>query len=232
MRLSKSFPARRLHLGFALLLSLTVASGCVTTTEPIGQPLEKPPDPPLNGTWRLGDGEVVHLHYAGDGKLRLAKPYWDDGRFKIEERTWLLTRNDDALYVHWRGASPEASENESYLFFRAIRPDPETLVLFMPKPQAFDEAVRSGALAGKRKRFIEVTAKPDQDPATQPGTMQSETGFFNVALQASSRELSKFTEEGTLDEQFNLDRGLVLRMLEPATEHVKQQSDTAERDSP
>ena len=153
------------------LMAITVLSGCTSVYfhHPIGETITEEPEEVssrFDGTWANEDGETAQFKYLGDGKLRLAMLRWDSEikSFNKEGGTVLLTTHRSTTYMNM---ADEDADDDRCMFARYTFASERTLILWTPRTEAFEKAVRSGTLKGtvervERSTTIDVTAEKEQ----------------------------------------------------------------------
>ncbi len=151
-----------------LLVLLVATAGCSAVT--ISQPLpltEKPADQArLEGIWSMSDDEPVYLRFASNGVAQLAGVEWDEDEnaFHLERCELIFSDGEHARFLSLRCFEDGAWEEE-YSFLRYVVTSDGDLVLWLPSPDAFKEAIAEGRLKGvvsqgKQSTSVTVTDDP------------------------------------------------------------------------
>ena len=197
-----------LHL-FGLLFTSLLASGCnpVFVKHPIGEPISEDTESladKFDGAW-LTDGNPIYLKYVPAGKLRVATLSWDENKQKFvkEEETILLTTHHGAHYMN----SPESQcdQGTQYRFVRYTFAADNSLVIWQPRAEAFEKAVRNRELKGA----VEET----KSTVTFNGGSELELSSNVIRVTATKDEVLKFIRDGKFTEQFEVEDPIVLRKL-------------------
>ncbi len=186
----------RIYSVVTALLAITMLSGCTSVYfhHPIGEPIAEARDEvsqQFDGTWVNEDGDPAQLKYLGDGKLRLANLRWDEETtsFSKEEGTVLLTTHRSANYLN---IADEDADDGRIIFARYSFAGDRTLIIWTPRTEAFEKAVKSGKLKG---------------------TVEQAQNSTTIDVTAEKEQLDAFIDPSRFAEQFEVDAPIVLSRL-------------------
>lgn len=186
----------RIRAIVVLILALGLgAPACSTFTvqHPVGQPVSDEVGKKVEGVWRRADTEgrevdYYYLKYLPNGEIRVACVEWKESekKFQLSELHGLLTSYEGALYLHLLEPQGEQDTAPEYHWFLVEPQGNRSIVLWVPRPDTFGEAVERGELAGQIRR-----GGPGMIAATKP-------------------ELEEFLKDHKTADLFVLEKPLVL----------------------
>jgi len=127
---------RPVLLSVLVAASVTAASGCVTSAQPIGDETPRMEPAEWNGVW-LGEAVedgfsplvVIEVNDPGDGRFTVTYTTYDDG-IALEKRSGVLRSIDDELFANLENID-DAGTLDSYYPLR-IRKEGDRLARFLP----------------------------------------------------------------------------------------------------
>jgi hypothetical protein len=178
------------------MLGLILLVGCqsVTSTAMIGDKSEKVAQA-VQGVWKFNDA-VFYAKATGNGRVDLSTVQWKDDKWQLQAFTLYATTLGDQAYLNVLPVENNANQPTAKPSDKKAKEAPaptyailqllydvdsgaksvDSLVVLMPRLQAFETAVTQGKLAGK------LNGKSEGKPAS------------NVHLTASAQVLNAFIQ--------------------------------------
>lgn len=203
-------PLRSL-IGLAVNWIALVSLGCssVTTVDPLPWKTEPTDQERFEGTWLIGDG-ALQIRFAETGVARFAGLDWQDGRFQLEQGEMTICHGEelDFLSVH---AQEDGAWMDGYYLVQYRFTDDGDLVLWLPDPEAFADAVTEGRLEG---------------------TVEGEGCCKDVIVTSPPAELLELIDDADDLELFDYREPMILRRLTAWQPPVEQFEPAAEQEGP
>ena len=139
---------RRGSIGLAVIGATLMAVGCssVTTVEPLPWKVEAADRMRFEGTWLVGD-DALQIRFTETGVARFAGLDWEGGRFQLEQGEMTICRGDELDFLSVR-TQEDGAWMDGYYLVQYRFTDEGDLVLWLPNPEAFAEAITAGRLEG------------------------------------------------------------------------------------
>lgn len=178
---------------FGLCLMMLGAIGCssVTSTHPLGEPVEARKAKRLEGVWLTAEGDPCQIRHLDENKLQVCWIAWEEKRFKLVEFPAVVTVDDGQQYLNVLAKENEEDEVK-YTFFRLKNEDESLMLLNLPNADAFEKAVNDGELMG---------------------TVEKKRNSKSVTVTSSKQQFDTFVHPDRVAEQFEIDPSLVLRRV-------------------
>jgi hypothetical protein len=164
---------------------MLLAFGCssVTTVQPLPWKIEPADQDKFEGTWLLGGG-ALQIRFAETGVARFAGLDWEDGQFQLERGEMTICHGEELDFLSVRTEEGGAWMDRYYLVQYRFT-DEGDLVLWLPNPEAFAEAIAHGRLEGTVEGG---DCCPDATITSQPDTL------LELIDDADDRELFDYRE--------------------------------------
>jgi len=193
---------KRLLSGLCVMLGLILLVGCqaVTSTAMIGDKSEKVAQA-VQGVWKFNDA-VFYAKATGNGRVDLSTVQWKDDKWQLQTFTLYATTLGDHAYLNVQPVENNASQSTAKPSDKEAKDAPvptyailqllydvdsgartaDSLVVLMPRQQAFESAVTQGKLPGK------VDGKSEGKPAPHVHLTAS-AQVLNAFVQAAGQKL-------------------------------------------
>jgi hypothetical protein len=152
---------------WGIVLLIPVLTGCASVT--LVQPLPAMEDAAerarFEGEWIM-DGEIVYVRFGSKNTGQFAGVDWKEEQFQLDTGELVVSRGMKHDYLSVRVKMKDQWEDH-YYFAQYAFTDEGNLLVWLPDPEAFDQAIQEGRLEGAVERTqythnVELTDTPEK----------------------------------------------------------------------
>ncbi|MCU0599816.1 MAG: hypothetical protein MUE70_11245 [Desulfobacterales bacterium] len=177
----------------------------VTSKSLIGERLNEDISDKFDGIWETDDGELAYIKCLNNGDLLTASVSWKDEGFQLEKTRFILSKCNEKNFINFPESEIFDEDNSKFVFCCYSFVSDNTLIVWMPRINAFAEAIGSGQLKGN---VTESEKKPVKE-----NTDTTSNNKLSVVIEEPSDSLCNFIKEKGVTTLFDLENPIVYKKI-------------------